>query len=114
MRRVEAERHPRSQGRRQGVPQRRELLEPRPQGGPGARRSLDQHADLTWYLVETAGVAAGVALEPGGLVVDVVAGVRHHPGNPERSAPDQLAPERGHAALVQCLVRGREIDEIAV
>src|SRR5439155_402872 len=105
VRRVEAEPHPSPRLRGQRVAQRPQLLEPAPEAGSRARRPFDQHAHLARDGRQTVGVAARIAREPRRPVVDVVAGMRHDPWNRERSAPDQLAGERGNASLLQRRIR---------
>src|SRR5438034_1729391 len=86
MRRVEAEPHPSPRPRGQPVPERPQLLERAPERRARARRPLDQQADLPRDRRQALGIGAGVACEPAGPIVDVVAGVRHDPLDPERPA----------------------------
>src|SRR5439155_1295384 len=51
---------------------------------------------------------------PRGPVVDVVAGMRHDPRDPERPRSVELARERPDALRPQRLVRRRQVDQIAV
>src|SRR2546426_8059031 len=80
-------------------------LERRPERRPRARRSLDEDAYLARHQGEAIGVAARVALQPCGALVDVVPGVRHDPGDAERPAALQLAREASHAFVAQPLIR---------
>src|SRR5690348_9688129 len=101
MRRVEAEPDPCLQPRGEGIAERPELLNRAPQSRASTRRALDQDAHVSWDGTQTLGVAARVAVEPRRAVVDVVAGVRHHPGDAQRPRALQLARERADALRSQ-------------
>src|SRR3989442_11804177 len=80
MRRVEAEPHPSPRPRGQPVPERPQLLERAPERRARARRPLDQQVDLPRDRRQALGIGAGVACEPVGPIVDVVAGRSASPG----------------------------------
>src|SRR5256886_6566982 len=84
MRRVEAEPHPSLHPAGQRVAQRPQLLERAPERRARARRSFDQDTHLPRNRRQPLREAAGVACEPPGPIVDVVAGMRDDPRDPER------------------------------
>ncbi len=91
-----------------------ELFETPSQGGTGARGAFDEHPRSVRHLGQGRGVRIGVADQSSVVLVHEVARMRHDVGNAVRPAALQLTLEALQALGAQLLVRGREVDQVAV